>query len=272
MCMAASAVSLKGGAVASALLQTERLTKRFGGVIAAEAIALDIAPNEVHAVIGPNGAGKTTLIGLLSGEITPQEGSIRLDGADITRLPVYRRSRLGLARSFQITSLFRDFTALDNVALAVQAHCGHSFRFWRDARHEDELRKPALAALERVGLKERATVRVDKLSHGEHRQLEIAMALATGPRLLLLDEPMAGMGPEESARVVAMLRELKGNVTILLIEHDMEAVFALADRLTVMVYGRIIASGEPEAIRADAAVRQAYLGENEAGRQGRRHG
>jgi branched-chain amino acid transport system ATP-binding protein len=268
MCTAASAVSLKGGAVASALLQTERLTRRFGGVVAADRIALEIAPNEVHAVIGPNGAGKTTLIGLLSGEITPQEGSIRLDGADITRLPVYRRSRLGLARSFQITSLFRDFTALDNVALAVQAHRGHSFRFWRDARHEAELRKPALAALERVGLKERATVRVDQLSHGEHRQLEIAMALATVPRLLLLDEPMAGMGPEESARMVAMLRELKGNVTILLIEHDMEAVFALADRLTVLVYGRIIASGVPEAIRADAAVRQAYLGEREAGGQG----
>jgi branched-chain amino acid transport system ATP-binding protein len=272
MCMAASAVCLKGGAVASALLQTERLTRRFGGVVAADRIALDIAPNEVHAVIGPNGAGKTTLIGLLSGEITPQEGSIRFDGADITRLPVYRRSQLGLARSFQITSLFRDFTALDNVALAVQAHCGHSFRFWRDARHEDELRKPALAALERVGLKERATVRVDKLSHGEHRQLEIAMALATGPRLLLLDEPMAGMGPEESTRMVAMLRELKGNVTILLIEHDMEAVFALADRLTVLVYGRIIASGQPEAIRVDAAVRQAYLGEKESAGEGKRHG
>jgi branched-chain amino acid transport system ATP-binding protein len=258
--------------MASALLRTERLTRRFGGVVAADAIALDIAANEVHAVIGPNGAGKTTLIGLLSGEISPQEGSIRFDGADITRLPVHRRSRLGLARSFQITSLFRDFTALDNVALAVQAHRGHSFRFWRDARHEHELRKPAQAALERVGLGERAGVRVDKLSHGEHRQLEIAVALATNPRLLLLDEPMAGMGPDESARVVHLLRALKGSVTILLIEHDMEAVFALADRLTVLVYGRIIASGPPEAIRADAAVRQAYLGEKDSGDQGKRHG
>jgi branched-chain amino acid transport system ATP-binding protein len=272
MCTAASAACSKAGAVASSLLQTERLTRRFGGVVAADAITLDIAPNEVHAVIGPNGAGKTTLISLLSGEIAPQAGSIRFDGADITRLPVYRRSRLGLARSFQITSLFRDFTALDNVALAVQAHCGHSFRFWRDARREDELRQPALAALDRVGLGQRAGVRVDKLSHGEQRQLEIAMALATGPRLLLLDEPMAGMGPEESARMVHMLRALKGSVTILLIEHDMEAVFALADRLTVLVYGRIIASGHPEAIRADAAVRQAYLGEKESGDQGRRHG
>jgi len=255
------------GPDASALLQTERLTKRFGGVLASDAITLDIAQNEVHAVIGPNGAGKTTLIGLLSGEISPLSGSIHFDGADITRLPVNRRSQIGLARSFQITSLFRDFTALDNVALAVQAHCGHSFRFWRDARRDDELRKPALAALDRVGLRERADVRVDKLSHGEHRQLEIAMALATEPRLLLLDEPMAGMGPEESARMVQMLRALKGSVTILLIEHDMEAVFALADRLTVLVYGRIIASGSPQAVRADAAVRQAYLGEKESGGQ-----
>lgn len=247
----------------SALLQTEDLTRRYGGVIAADAITLDIAPSEVHAVIGPNGAGKSTLVGLLSGEIIPDRGSIRFNGADITQLPVFRRSQLGLARSFQITSLFHDFTTLDNVALAVQAHRGHSFRFWRDARRDDELRKPALATLARVGLSERAGVRVDKLSHGEHRQLDIAMALATQPRLLLLDEPMAGMGQEESTRMVQILRELKGRVTILLIEHDMQAVFALADRITVLVDGRIIASGGPEAIRVDAAVRQAYLGEKE---------
>src|SRR5271169_4477116 len=262
--MVASRACSRAGAVARPILQTDGLIRRFGGVVAADAIKLDIAPYEVHAVIGPNGAGKTTLIGLLCGEISPQGGSIRFDGADITRLPVYRRSRLGLARSFQITSLFRDFTALDNVALAVQAHRSHSFRFWRNARGEDELRKPALAALVRVGLDGRAGVRVDKLSHGEHRQLEIAMALATSPRLLLLDEPMAGMGPEESARMVAMLRELKGRITILLIEHDMETVFALADRITVLVYGRVIASGDPAKIRADAAVREAYLGEQEA--------
>jgi branched-chain amino acid transport system ATP-binding protein len=251
--------------VADPLLQIEGLTRRFGGVVAADAITLDVAANEVHAVIGPNGAGKTTLIGLLSGEVAPQEGRIRFDEADITRLPVYRRTRLGLARSFQITSLFRDFTALDNVALAVQAHRGHSFRFWRDAHCEVALRQPALTELARVGLTERAGTRVDKLSHGEQRQLEIAMALATEPRLLLLDEPMAGMGPEESARMVQLLRRLKGNVTILLIEHDMEAVFALADRLTVLVYGRIIASGPPKTIRTDAAVRQAYLGEKHSG-------
>ena len=246
------------------LLQIDRLTKRFGGVIAADEITLDIPPGEFHAVIGPNGAGKTTLVGLLAGEIAPQEGVIRFERSDITELPVHHRSRLGLARSFQISSLFSDFTALDNVALATQAHRGHSFRFWRDARREVALRKPAQAALARVGLAGRAGVRVDRMSHGERRQLEIAMALATGPRLLLLDEPMAGMGPDESARMVTMLRRLKGGVTVLLIEHDMGAVFALADRMTVLVYGRIIASGKPEAIRAEPAVRQAYLGEKDA--------
>jgi branched-chain amino acid transport system ATP-binding protein len=254
---------LRVSAVAEALLHIEDLTKRFGGVVASDRISLAVAPGELHAIIGPNGAGKTTLIGELTGEIAPNTGRIRFDGRDITALPTYRRSALGLARSFQITSLFPDFTALDNVALAVQAHAGHSFHFWRDARTESALRVPARAALDRVGLAGRADVTVSKLSHGEHRQLEIAMALATGPRMLLLDEPMAGMGPEESARMVAMLRELKRELTILLIEHDMEAVFALADRITVLVYGRVIATGAPEAVRANAEVRQAYLGENE---------
>jgi branched-chain amino acid transport system ATP-binding protein len=246
------------------LLEISGLTRRFGGVIAADAIGLDLARGEFHAVIGPNGAGKTTLIGLLAGEVAPQGGSIRFDGSDISGLSVDRRSRLGLARSFQITSLFADFTALDNVALAVQARCGHSFRFWRDARRETEWREPARAALASVGLAARADTRVDRLSHGEHRQLEIAIALAARPQLLLLDEPMAGLGPDESARMMEMLRGLKGTVTVLLIEHDMETVFALADRITVLVYGRIIASGDPAAIRADPAVREAYLGEAEA--------
>jgi branched-chain amino acid transport system ATP-binding protein len=269
--MAVSKACCGAATVTEPLLRVDGLTKRFGGVVPADAITLTVAPGEVHAVIGPNGAGKTTLIGLLSGEIAPQQGRIHFDGAEITQLPVHRRSHLGLARSFQITSLLAGFTALDNVALAVQAHRGHSFRFWRDARREQHLREPALAALDRVGLADRAGVRVERLSHGEHRQLEIAMALATQPRLLLLDEPMAGMGPDESAQMVRMLQKLKGNVTIMLVEHDMEAVFALADRLTVLVYGRIIASGDPAAVREDAAVRQAYLGEKDSG-QGARHG
>jgi branched-chain amino acid transport system ATP-binding protein len=254
--------------VADALLQIEGLTKRFGGVVASDDITLGVATGELHAIIGPNGAGKTTLIGQLVGEIAPDDGRIRFDGEDITALPTHRRSAIGLARSFQITSLFLDFSALDNVALAVQAHAGHSFQFWRDARSEKSLREPARAALARVGLAGRADVIVSNLSHGEHRQLEIAMALATRPRMLLLDEPMAGMGPEESARMVATLRELKRDYTILLIEHDMDAVFALADRITVMVYGRVIASGAPEAIRANAEVRQAYLGEQEGAEAG----
>jgi branched-chain amino acid transport system ATP-binding protein len=257
--------------VADALLRIEGLTKRFGGVVASDAIMLDVSPGGLHAIIGPNGAGKTTLIGQLAGEILPDVGRIMFDGADITAQPVHGRSMLGLARSFQVTSLFRDFTALDNVALAVQAHAGHSFHFWRYARNERELREPAQSVLRRVGLEARADTTVARMSHGEQRQLELAMALAARPRLLLLDEPMAGLGPEESSRMVGTLRELKRELTILLIEHDMEAVFALADRISVLVYGRVIASGEPAAIRANAEVRQAYLGEQEA-TQGTHHG
>jgi branched-chain amino acid transport system ATP-binding protein len=249
------------------LLGIDALSKRFGGVVASDNISLEVPRGELHAIIGPNGAGKTTLITQLAGELAPDAGHIRFEGRDVTALPTWRRSQLGLARSFQITSLFLDFTALDNVALAVQAHAGHSFHFWSDARADAGLREPARAALARVGLEERADMLVSRLSHGEHRQLEIAMALATAPRMLLLDEPMAGMGPDESTRMVKILRELKGELTILLIEHDMEAVFALADRITVLVYGRIIASGSPGEIRANADVRQAYLGE-----QGEAHG
>jgi branched-chain amino acid transport system ATP-binding protein len=247
--------------VADALLQIDGLTKHFGGVVATDALSLTVAEGELHAVIGPNGAGKTTLIGQLAGEITPDAGRIHFAGTDITALPSYRRSALGLARSFQITSLFPDFTALDNVALAVQAQAGHSFHFWQDARREAALRQPAQAALARVGLASRSGMRAVVLSHGEHRQLEIAMALAGRPRMLLLDEPMAGLGPDESARMLSLLRELKREYTILLIEHDMEAVFALADRITVLVYGRVIASDVPEKIRTNAEVRRAYLGE-----------
>src|SRR4051812_39213355 len=242
--------------MADALLTVDGLTKRFGGVVASDNVRLDVTRGELHAIIGPNGAGKTTLIGQLAGEIAPNAGRIQFDGQDITALPVHDRSLLGLARSFQITSLFPHFTALENVALAVQAHAGHSFRFWRPVRDEAALREPARAALERVGLSHRADAAVVRMSHGEHRQLELAMALATGPRMLLLDEPMAGLGPDESGRMVKTLRELKRDLTILLIEHDMEAVFALADSITVLVYGRTIASGTPAAIRANAEVRQ----------------
>jgi branched-chain amino acid transport system ATP-binding protein len=250
--------------VADTLLAIDGLTKRFGGVLASDAITLEVPAGELHAIIGPNGAGKTTLIGQLTGEIPPNSGRIVFAGEDVTALPTYQRSMMGLARSFQITSLFLDFTALDNVALAVQAHAGNSFHFWRNARRQKELREPARAAIERVGLSHRADTVVSSMSHGEHRGLEIAMALATNPRMLLLDEPMAGMGPEESARMVKLLLELKRQYTILLIEHDMEAVFALADRISVLVYGRVIATGLPDEIRANPDVRQAYLGEQEA--------
>jgi branched-chain amino acid transport system ATP-binding protein len=250
--------------VSDTLLDVQGLTKRFGGVAASDGVTLTVRAGELHAVIGPNGAGKTTLIGQLTGEILPDAGHVRFGGADITRMPAYRRSGIGVARSFQITSLFLDFTALDNVALAVQAHSGHSFRFWRAARGDAALREPARAALARVGLAARADVRVSQMSHGEHRQLEIAMALATQPRMLLLDEPMAGMGPEESVRMVGLLQKLKQTLTILLVEHDMDAVFALADRISVLVYGRVIATGTPAEIRADAEVRKAYLGEDGA--------
>ena len=250
--------------MADALLQVEGLAKRFGGIVATDDVALSIQDGELHAVIGPNGAGKTTLIAQLSGQIPSDSGRIRFAGRDISALPMHQRSHLGLARSFQITSLFLDLSVLDNVALAVQAHAGHSFRFWRNARAEKELREPARAALARVGLADRAKRTASALSHGEHRLLELAMALVGTPRMLLLDEPMAGLGPEESARMVAMLRDLKKELTILLVEHDMEAVFALADRITVLVYGRVIASGAPADIRANPQVRDAYLGEQEA--------
>ena len=247
--------------MADVLLEVRGLTKVFGGLIATNRVDLDVLAGETHAVIGPNGAGKTTLIAQLAGELSSDTGAIRFGGRDVTALPAPARSRLGLARSFQITSVFREFSALDNVALAVQAHAGHSFRFWRPARHERALREPARAMLDTVGLGERADVVAGTLAHGEQRQLEIAMALATGPRLLLLDEPMAGMGPDESQRMIRFLDALKSRHKMLLVEHDMDAVWALADRISVMLYGRLIATGTPEEIRANAEVRQAYLGE-----------
>ena len=248
--------------MAEALLEVRELRKAFGALQATDGVDLEVREGETHAVIGPNGAGKTTLIGQLSGMLRPDSGRIRFAGEDITRLAAPARSKKGLARSFQITSIYREFTALDNVALAVQAHAGHSFRFWRPARRERELRDPALKILGDVGLAARADVIAANLAHGEQRQLEIAMALATAPRLLLLDEPVAGMGTEESLRMVQFLGTLKGATTMVLVEHDMDAVFSLADRISVLVYGRIIATGAPQEIRANAEVRAAYLGED----------
>jgi branched-chain amino acid transport system ATP-binding protein len=247
--------------VAEALLRVEKLVRRFGGIVATDHVSLDVARGELHAIIGPNGAGKTTLISQLTGQLLPHSGAIHLGGRDITRVPAYRRSALGLARSFQITSLLPDFTALDNVALAAQAHDGHSFHFWGNARKVTHLRKAAQNALDRVGLGHRADIVVSRLSHGEQRELELAVALATRPQLLLLDEPMAGLGITESARMVKLLQELRREVTIVLVEHDMDAVFALADRISVLVYGRVIASGVPAEIRKDEEVKRAYLGD-----------
>ena len=247
--------------MADPLLRVENLVRRFGGIVATDHVSLDVAQGELHAIIGPNGAGKTTLISQLTGHLTPDSGSIYLGGRDISHLAAYRRSALSLARSFQITSLLLDFTVADNVALAAQAHAGHSFSFWRNARKESGLRMAAQAALERVGLAHRAGVLVSRLSHGEQRELELAVALATKPQLLLLDEPMAGLGVTESARMVKLLQELRKEVTIVLVEHDMNAVFALADRISVLVYGRVIASGAPSAIRQNEEVKRAYLGD-----------
>ena len=244
------------------LLAVRDLSKSFGALRATDHVSLEVRTGETHAIIGPNGAGKTTLIGQLAGNIRPDAGAIRFAGEDITRLGAPARSHRGLARSFQITSIYREFTALDNVALAVQAHAGHSFRFWRPARGEAALRQPARAILNDVGLGDRADVLAANLAHGEQRQLEIAMVLATRPRLLLLDEPVAGMGVEESQRMIAFLATLKGRQTIILVEHDMDAVFTLADRISVLVYGQIIASGAPEDIRTNPEVRRAYLGED----------
>jgi branched-chain amino acid transport system ATP-binding protein len=243
------------------LLRVENLVRSFGGIKATDNLSLDVAPGELHAIIGPNGAGKTTLISQLTGQLMPNSGTVHFAGRDVTRLPSYQRSRLGLARSFQITSLLPDFTAADNVALAAQAHAGTSFRFFADARKEKGLRDAAHAALDRVGLAHRADVLVSRLSHGERRQIELAVALASKPKLLLLDEPMAGLGVTESQRMVQLLQELRKGVSIVLVEHDMPAVFALADRISVLVYGRVIASGDPAAIRANEDVKRAYLGE-----------
>ena len=243
------------------LLEIAGLKKSFGGVNATDDVNLKVMKGELHAIIGPNGAGKTTLISQLSGALKPDSGAISFEGKNITAKPAHKRAGLGITRSFQITSLLMSMSVLDNVALAVQARNGHSFRFIKPARTISGLRNVALEALKLVGLEGRANDDTSALSHGEHRQLEIAVALATDAKMMLLDEPMAGLGSTESETMIKLLSSLKGSHTILLIEHDMDAVFALADRISVLVYGKIIATGNPDEIRQDSAVRHAYLGE-----------
>ena len=245
------------------ILRVEELCKSFGGVVATENLNFDVMPGEIHAVIGPNGAGKTTFVAQIAGMLKSDSGKIIFNGRDIAARSAPERSHLGLARSFQITSVFKNFTALENVALSIQAHAGHSFRFWKRASTDTALTEPAQKILDDVGLGDRARTLAGNLAHGQQRQLEIAMALATGPKMLLLDEPTAGMGTEESERMRQFLDRLKGDYSMLLIEHDMDTVFSLADRVTVLVYGRAIATGTPSEIRNNAEVRAAYLGEDE---------
>jgi branched-chain amino acid transport system ATP-binding protein len=243
-----------------AVLSIANLSKRFGGLQATCDLSLEVLRNETHALIGPNGAGKTTLINQLHGTLLPDEGSVVFDGFDMTREPSYVRALKGVARSFQISSVILEFTAAQNVALAVQARQGHSFRFWACADENPVLQAEAGQALALAGLEARASTVVTQLSHGERRQLEIAIALAMKPKLLLLDEPMAGMGRSESMQLIQLLRQLQGRYTIVMVEHDMDAVFSLADRVSVLVRGKLIATGTPEEIRADSAVQAAYLG------------
>jgi branched-chain amino acid transport system ATP-binding protein len=246
------------------VLRLENLRKSFGALVVTDDVNLSLQPGELHAVIGPNGAGKTTLIHQISGLASSDAGRIWLAGEDVSHALMHQRVRRGLARSFQITSILPGFSALENVALAVQARAGSSFRFFGNASNEEELNRPALAFLDEVGLAARARISAGLMSHGEKRQLELAVALATEPKVLLLDEPLAGTGREESEQVVAILRRLKRRTTILLIEHDMDAVFALADYISVLVYGRVIATGRPEEVRVNPEVRAAYLGEEAA--------
>lgn len=244
------------------ILKLTNLAKNFGGLVATDNLNFEVAPGELHAIIGPNGAGKTTLINQISGMMKPDGGQILFDGSDITHMSASNRCHAGLVRSFQITSILKNFSVAENVSLGVQARQGHSFKFWKPAKSDAALREPALKILSALGLGERAGVPAGNLAHGEQRQLEIAMALATAPKMLLLDEPMAGMGAEESEHMVKYLSGLKSQYTMLLIEHDMDAVFALADRITVLVYGQAIASGSPADIRANEDVRRAYLGDD----------
>ena len=228
-------------------------------------VSIAVRPGEIHALIGPNGAGKTTLIAQIAGELKPDSGTIAFDGRDITSLTMHERARLGIRRMFQLTSIFRGYSAIDNVLLALQAQNGHSFDFWKGGRNDRALHDSAMSLLDGLGMSERSTMKAGNLSHGEQRRLELAMVLAGSPRLLLLDEPTAGMGIEETERMVKLLSALPGKYSALLVEHDMDAVYALADRVTVLVYGRVIASGTVEEIRSHPEVRHAYLGDDDPG-------
>jgi branched-chain amino acid transport system ATP-binding protein len=243
------------------VLSLANLSKRFGGVVAVDGVTLDVAAGEVHALIGPNGAGKTTLIGQISGMVGCDTGSITFQGSDLTRAKPYERVRAGLARSYQITSIFRRFSVLDNLALAVQARSGTSFSFWKPVAAESALFDEARSIAEQVGIGEKINSTAATLAHGEQRALEVGLALATRPKLVLLDEPMAGMGPEESNRMIALIGRMRAQVAVLLVEHDMDAVFRLADRISLMVNGRLIATDRPEKIRINPEVRKAYLGD-----------
>jgi branched-chain amino acid transport system ATP-binding protein len=246
------------------MLLLSKVAKRFGGVLATDGVSLEVAAGEVHALIGPNGAGKTTLVNLISGGLPVDQGDILFEGRKVTHLSQHARVLSGLARSYQITSIFRSFTVLENLALAVQARSGSSFSFWRPVEEEKGLFEAASSIAAEVGLQDKEEALAATLAHGEQRALEVGLALATAPRLLLLDEPMAGMGPQESQRMVELIGRIRARVTVLLVEHDMDAVFRLADRISVLVNGRILATGTPEQIRANAEVRRAYLGDEVA--------
>lgn len=244
------------------ILDVRALFKRFGGLVATHDANLQVLEGELHALIGPNGAGKTTLIHQLSGALAPTSGRIFFDGADVTECAMHQRVRAGLVRSYQITSIFKRLSVLDNLALAVLAQSGSGMRFWRPARAEGARYEAAADVAQRIGLGGSLASLAGNLSHGEQRQLEVGMVLALGPRLMLLDEPMAGMGPEESGRMVELLLAMKGEVTMLLVEHDMDAVFRLADRVSTLVFGKVIATGTPDEIRRHPEVRRAYLGDD----------
>jgi branched-chain amino acid transport system ATP-binding protein len=247
----------------TSVLRTDSLTKRYGALLVTDSVSLDISQGELHAIIGPNGAGKTTLINQLSGELAPNSGSVWFKGADVSTLPIHERARRGLLRSYQITSIFEDFTVLENATFSALGSRQHSFRFWVPMLSSKQARGFAEEALEATGLTHRFNVAAGDLGYGERRQLELAMSLAAGPEFLLLDEPMAGMSMQESTSVIALLQRLKRRYTILLVEHDMDAVFALADRISVLVYGRILFTGTPDEIRNHPEVRAVYLGEEE---------